>query len=411
MLPWFFWGAAAVFYCYQFLLRVSPTVITKELSEYLSVEACALGVLISSYYYGYSALQIPGGLIIDRFGPRRPLTIACLFCALGGYIFSFSGTIEWMWVGRFMIGVGSAFGFLSCIKLASMWFPPEKLGIFVGLTLVLGTIGGVGGGWPLAKAVELYGWKETSFGLSVFSALWAIFIFLVVRDKKTIVNDNTKNSRVNEVTFSVWSSLSCVLSNSKTWVIGLYGGLMYVPLAGFADLWGTPFIVSVYNVDKTDAASAALTFYIGIGFGAPFSAIISDFLNSNLKPMRYGALGVFLFFMILFFIPIPFWATYILLFSAGFFSSMQFMAFVTVNSINPKQYSATATGVHNMLCMSSGVICQPLIGFVLERVTVPVAGEVSYTSMDYKKALMVIPVAMFFSWAVTFLFGEIENKK
>jgi MFS family permease len=155
---WVFWGCAAVFYCYQFLLRVSPTVITKELSEYLSIEACFLGVLISSYYYGYSLLQIPAGLIIDRFGPRRPLSIACVFCAVGGLIFSASETLNLMWIGRFLIGVGSAFAFLSCVKLSSLWFPVEKLAILVSLTMVLGTIGGVGGGWPLAKAVEAYGW-------------------------------------------------------------------------------------------------------------------------------------------------------------------------------------------------------------------------------------------------------------
>ncbi|MCP4923771.1 MAG: MFS transporter [bacterium] len=406
LLPWFFWGGAAVFYCYQFLLRVSPTVITKELSEYLSVESCALGVLLSSYYYGYSALQVPGGLIIDRFGPRRPLTVACLLCAVGSFIFSVSDTITFMWIGRFLIGVGSAFGFLSCVKLASLWFPTEKLAILIGWTLVLGTAGGVGGGWPLAKAVEAYGWKQTVLGLSFFGIFWALFIFFIVRDKKKILSTEPREPLIKEKSFSLKESLSYVLSNPKTWVIGLYGGLMYVPLSGFADLWGTPFIVSVYGVGKADAASAALTFYIGIGVGCPFSAIISGYLNSYLKPMRYGAIGVMIFFLILLYAPIPFWATYPILFAAGFFSAAQFMAFVTVNILNPKKYSATATGVHNMLCMISGIIFQPLIGYILDSLATTVAGAHVYTPENYRWALLIVPVALMFSWLITFCFND-----
>src|SRR3990167_8683767 len=90
---WLVWGCAALFFCYQFLLRVSPSVMTHELMTDFHVDACALGTLISFYLYAYSGLQLPVGILLDKLGPRRLLVIATLVCTGGSLLFSSAETI------------------------------------------------------------------------------------------------------------------------------------------------------------------------------------------------------------------------------------------------------------------------------------------------------------------------------
>lgn len=162
---WFVWMCAALFYGYQFLLRVSPNVMTAELMDAFSIDGCALGTLTGLYYYGYSSLQVPGGTLIDRFGARKMLTAAALFCAGGVILFSLASSIYIAGLGRFMIGAGSAFGFLSCLKTGTSMFPPKKLPLVIGMTLFLGVVGAMSAGKPLVYLIDVFGWR---------SALWVL---------------------------------------------------------------------------------------------------------------------------------------------------------------------------------------------------------------------------------------------
>ena len=123
---WMVWGAAAVYYFYEMVLRVSPSVMTGELMSEFMVTSTALGVLASCYYYAYLMLQIPGGLIVDRLGPRIVVAASALLCAVGAYLFAYAESILLAQIGRFLIGAGSACAFISCLKIASNWFLPAQ---------------------------------------------------------------------------------------------------------------------------------------------------------------------------------------------------------------------------------------------------------------------------------------------
>src|SRR3990167_10441666 len=133
---WLVWLCAALFFCYQFLLRVSPSVMTQELMADFHVDACALGTLTSFYFWAYSGLQLPVGTLLDKYGPRRLLTFAALLCTAGSLLFASAETVMMASLARFLIGAGSAFGFLSCMKIGALWFPPQRISIVVGMTLL-----------------------------------------------------------------------------------------------------------------------------------------------------------------------------------------------------------------------------------------------------------------------------------
>src|SRR5690606_31220485 len=112
---WIFWGIAALFYFYQFILRVSPGVMSQELMRDFAVQGCALGVLGAFYYNAYAAMQIPLGILLDRFGPRRLMAASCAVATLGTYLFSQAETLSVASFGRLLMGAGAACGFIGTL--------------------------------------------------------------------------------------------------------------------------------------------------------------------------------------------------------------------------------------------------------------------------------------------------------
>ncbi len=109
----------ALFYCYEFILRIVPGVLQSELSAaFGNVSASTFGQIAALYYFAYSPMQLPVGMLMDRFGPRRLLTLACLCCTLGSYLFSYSTFLWIAGMGRFLVGFGSAFAFVGVLSLA-----------------------------------------------------------------------------------------------------------------------------------------------------------------------------------------------------------------------------------------------------------------------------------------------------
>ncbi|HET9843281.1 MAG TPA: MFS transporter, partial [Gammaproteobacteria bacterium] len=141
--PFAMFFVATFFYLYEFLLRVIPSVMLPQLFLEYQIGAEEYGVLASIYYASYAPLQLPVGAWIDRYGTRRLLTFAILLCALSTLLSAYTTNFEIALLARLLIGAGSAFGFISCIKIVAIWFPPSWFPILTGFTLTIGTLGAV----------------------------------------------------------------------------------------------------------------------------------------------------------------------------------------------------------------------------------------------------------------------------
>ncbi len=142
---WFIVILGATFYCYEYLLRVSPGVMTSHLMSAYNLDAKSYGNLSACYYYIYSPMQLFVGLLMDRFGPRKLLTFACVCCAAGIYLFAATPFLHVAQAGRVLIGLGSAFAFVGVLKLASIWLPANRFALISGIASVLGVVGGIMG--------------------------------------------------------------------------------------------------------------------------------------------------------------------------------------------------------------------------------------------------------------------------
>ncbi|MBX9946079.1 MAG: MFS transporter, partial [Reyranella sp.] len=173
-LAFYGWATGALFFFYAWILRVAPSVMIDELMRDFAVGAAAVGHLSAFYFYGYAGMQIPVGLLMDRFGPRRLMTVAAVGCAAGCVLFALAPSLWALSLGRFVIGATAAFSLVGAMTVAGQWFPPARFALLSGFAMMLGMAGGVFGQAPLRLLVEALDWRQASLALAGGGVLLAL---------------------------------------------------------------------------------------------------------------------------------------------------------------------------------------------------------------------------------------------
>ena len=241
----------AVFYCYEYYLRVAPSVIQPELMQTFNISQSGLGIMISYYYLAYVPLQIPVGLMLDLWGPRRVLTFACLLCAVGTYLFAGTDIIWAAKLGRFMIGFGSAFAYIGVLKIANLWLPHKYFAMIAGLCTALGMFGAMSGGILMVKFVNIIGWQQTLYCSAFVGLILAAILWLVIRDKSD--REFMQRGRESHRGRTIWVELLEVIASKQLWINGTIGCLMFLPLTAFAELWSVSYLENL-GLNKEYAA-------------------------------------------------------------------------------------------------------------------------------------------------------------
>lgn len=392
-IPWVIWGCAGLFYLYEMILRASPSVMTSDLMHDFSVASTALGVLSSFYYYAYVVLQIPCGLIVDKLGTRKVVTFSALLCVLGSILFGVSESLPLAQFGRLLIGAGSACAFISCLKIGADWFLPTQFALVAGLTNMMGTLGGMFSGPPFAFLVNGYGWRHAMFIGALIGVVIAVLSWLAIRERP---NPRPQDHKISSNT--MLHQLILVAKSPQNWIFGIFGGLMYVPISAFCELWAVPFLMQKYNVNNETAAMASVMLYLGVALGSPIVVKISDHVQSRLKVMALSALLATVIFLIIVFAPnMPLAGMFGLLLLAGIANSGQILSFACVKESVPNHLSGTAAGFTNALVMLSGIIFQPLLGMLLDFAWnghFDGDGTRLYDAEAYKVAILAVPVCL-----------------
>lgn len=402
ILPTLIWGSAALFYLYEYLVRVAPNVMFSELEAAYGVNSATLSASIATYHYIYAPMQLIVGILFDRFGGKRLLVPATLLVAIGCLIPAMNTDTLWtLTIGRFLMGLGSSFGFVGVLYVATVWFPPQRIAFLSGLTTALGMLGAIMGATILSKIVDNVGW-ESSMELSAITGFILAIVLMItipkapaweLRRRELYKKEEKKNN------FLI--GLLTVLKNRQTWIIGLIGGALFLPLSLFADLWGIQYIMHVSKVSKTEAATAISMLYLGWLIGCPFAGWFSDFWGRRKAPMFWGAISsAILFWLMLFFPAIPLYVLSGLLFLSGLLCSSEVVSFVAGFEANEKHLKGTAMASVNMIITIVGGLCQPLVGYILlilaeERALEEFTTTLSNTASDYRTALMVLPIVLF----------------
>ena len=361
-MPWVFWALGASFYCYGFFHRVAPSVFVDELMRDFAASAAILGNLSAFYFYAYASLQIPVGVMVDRWGPRRVLSVAVLLCGTGSALFATADDLVMACIGRALIGGGAGFAFVGTLKLASVWFPPHRFALLSGLTIMLGMAGAVGGQGPLAALVAAAGWRQTLIGATVFALMLAAAIWLIVRDHPA-----ARTARPEPPSGGLLKGLTGVLGNPQSWFVSIFGGCMSGPMLAFGALWGVPYMAQAHGLERPAAAASVSLMMVGWGIGAPLSGWFSDRIGRRRVPMLLGAGGALASIGAVIYLPgLPLPAAQGLLLVNGIFSGTMILSFATAREHNAPEAGGAALGFANMASMAAGALFQPAIGWILD---------------------------------------------
>ncbi|MCH9757416.1 MAG: MFS transporter [Gammaproteobacteria bacterium] len=417
LIAWLICGIGALFYSYEYFLRITPSVMEPALREHFSLSAMGFGVFSSFYYYSYVPMQLPVGVLMDRWGPRRLLTAACAVSVLGMWFFAATDLVSLAAAGRFLTGFGSAFAFVGVLKLATIWLPEDRLALVAGLATALGTIGAMIGDNLLGAMVEQIGWKAAVNWTAIFGLGLLVVMWFGIHDKKGhSEEDGGTVTSFKHVLFD----LKLIVSNKQIWINGAYGCLVYLPTTVFAELWGIPYLAHAYDLNLPAAEFANSILFMGCMFGAPLWGYLSDRIKQRKLPMRIGAFGACIVMTGILYLPeINLYMLYVMMFVLGFLYSAQAIVFAVGRELSPKEAGGTAIAMTNMFVMLGAIFLQPLVGRILDwRLLQHYDGKVAvnllssdeirqlYTAADYQLAMAVIPIGILIAAILTFFLKE-----
>jgi MFS family permease len=369
-LAWLLWSLAAALYLIAFYQRVAPAVITGELSRDFGLTAAALGNLSAFYFYGYVAVQIPTGLLADRWGPRRVLSLGAALTAAGTLAFALAPTLAWAHAGRLAIGAAGGVAFVSMLKLASHWMPARRFAFVSGMALVVGTLGATLGGAPLRMAVDAFGWRAVMVASAAVTALVAIAIWLAVRDdpaQRGYASYFPEEEREGDVA-SVGAHLREVARCGNVWLLFFVPGAFSGILLTFAGLWGVPFLISQHAFSPREAAAMVSAMLIAWAVSSLGWGWLSQRVGRRKAPMAAGMAATFALWSVVVFAPrIPRFALVVLLVALSMAAGAFVLNFVFAKESVPARLAGTVSGIANMGVMMGGMIMQPLVGVILDR--------------------------------------------
>lgn len=358
------------------------------------IDGTQLGNLAACYFYTYMIMQIPAGILLDKFGPRKTTTIAIAFCAIGSLLFAAANNLIVAEIGRLFMGAGAAFAALNCLKLIANWFPAKRFAFMAGLMMTLGMLGAVGGQAPLSAFIEKLGWRGAIDAIAFIGFVLAILFWLIVRDAPLHHASYTLTPQKR----SLLSSCKAVFKNPQGWWLSLYSGLAFAPVSVFGGLWGVPFLAQYYKVSHTQAANHVSLIFIGFAVGAPIFGWFSDLIGKRTPVMLIGTiLGFVASALVIFLPPMPLAVLALLMFGFGFSISSFLLCFTMIREINAPILAATAVGFMNAFDALFGAFSDPLTGKFLDMGWngAMEGGARIFPTEIYKMALTTLPVYLF----------------
>ena len=395
---WVVWALAVAFYFYEYLPRVSVSVMVTQLEKAFMVQAGALGLLSSLYLFAYAPMQLPVGLMMDRFGARRLLTFAALGVGAAAVVFGLSPYLWAAEISRFVMGGASAFAFIGMIYVCSHWFDDSKLAIMIGLGNSIGMLGAVGGEGPLSFFINNFGWRLTMVGMGILGLILGAIIYLVVRNEPPEMAKHGTESKPS-IPFS--STFKLIVHNKWSWLNAIVCLLFYAPTGAFAALWGVPFVQTTYGLSTTAAGFASSMFFLGTICSGPFIGLISDRQGKRKPLLLFTTFLTFLSVLALIYVPaLPVWAIFALFFASGAFSGGQLLCYSLAIELNDPIAKGTSVAFTNFMVFLGSASLQPLVGFILDRVWdgTMSAGAPIYSTGDFRIALLCFPAAVLLSF-------------
>ena len=360
---WIALGIVASAYILSFFQRFAPAGIAPDLAAAFETSAASLGVLAATYFYVYTVMQIPTGILVDTLGPRRILLLGSLVGGAGSFLFGSAPTLELALLGRTLVGLGVSVTFIAMLKLIAVWFEENRFATLVGVCMLIGNLGSVLAGAPLSALAQATGWRGVFIGVGIVSLALGTLCWLIVRDAPAAPAGGRPKFDRTVVLGSLWS----VVRNRDTWPAALVNTGMSGAFFTFAGLWATPYLMQVHGMARSVAATHLSLWFGGFAVGCLFLGGISDRLGRR-KPVMIAVSHVFA--AIWLFLAsgqgMPLAVSYALFALLGLSTAGFSLSWACAKEVNPPLLSGMSTSVANMGGFLCAAIMQPVVGWIMD---------------------------------------------
>lgn len=387
---WLVWGLAAAFYFSDYLARVAPGVMHRDLQVDFGINEAGFGILTASFYVPYILMQIPVGLTVDRISIRWLLTVMSLVTAFGCCVFGLADGLVSASVGRMLIGFSAAFAFVCALRLATSWFPPAMLGLLAGLTQALGMLGAAAGEAPVSFLVSQVGWRHSMLIIAFLFILLSILLYQFIQDRpksKSYEHEHDKG-------LSILQSLRIILTHRQTWLNALYAGFLFGPTAVIGEAIGPAYLQYGQGLTAHSAAFATGLIFIGWGIGGPLSGWLSDRLGRRKPIMIASAVcGMVLSTLFVFYPDMHQGTAYGLFFTFGLTNTGVAIAYAVSTELHERHIVGTSIAFTNMTSIFVGASLQPVVGKLVDSVSGLRAYHVDMLTLpDFQFGLQILPL-------------------
>ncbi len=354
-ITWTIWMVASIFYTYQYILRVMPSILMNDIMLKFDIDEAVFGQFSGVYYLGYSLMHLPIGIMLDHYGPRKVMTGSILLTVIGLLPIIFAEHWIYPIMGRILIGVGSSAAILGLFKIIRISFSEVHFSRMLSFSVTIGLIGAIYGGGPVAYMNDKLGYEAVIKIFSLLGIILAITTYFIVPNMEKI-NKATVISEIREV-----------LTNKKVILTCVFAGLMVGPLEGFADVWGTAFFKNVYGLNNELSSSLPSMIFIGMCFGAPVLSFIAEKTKSYLGTIIGSGIIMFLIFTSLILLKLDSSSISFSFIIVGICCAYQILAIYKASTFVADHVVGLTTAIANMIIMIFGYFFHSMIGFVIKE--------------------------------------------
>lgn len=374
------WLIASLFYTYVLIVRNLPVITSVQLQNIFSMSETFFGQVRGIYFIFYCIAHLPMIYLLDRFGPKKILSIAMLVCVIGILPMVCSVSPYALLIGRAILGLGSSAGILGIFKINRALFPENYFSRMLGISATIGVIGSFIS-MNLFRSLFLYvGYYKGVYITACIPIILALFVILFSPNIKL----ETKHGFFDEI-FSL-------IKNKKFLFVAFIGGLMIGPMEGFVDGWSVPLLETLYNVKIKSAQNISSFLYFGFAIGSPIVAFVADM--TGLHKRIFGVCGLMMGILMFGLLFLNINKSYLILcyLMIGFFSAYQVICIYLAGKSVPEYLKNISGAGCNMITMSFGYMFHTIIAFLMNGQGIIVDNLIVYSNLSIITGIIIVPV-------------------